>query len=79
MALALEKLDSGDIPPDYLCPITYQLMTDPVIALDGHSYEREAIRQWFAQGEVITSPLTNERLESDALTPNHTLRKGSQA
>lgn len=28
---------------NYICPITYGIMEDPVIATDGHSYEREAI------------------------------------
>ena len=50
-------------------------MIDPVIALDGHSYERDAITQWFGQGR-IKSPLTNAPLGSRHLTPNHTLRKG---
>ena len=27
------------------------VMTDPVIALDGHSYERSAIERWFQQGQ----------------------------
>ena len=65
----------GQIPPDFVCPITQELMRDPVIALDGHSYERDAITQWFGQGR-IKSPLTNAPLGSRHLTPNHTLRKG---
>ena len=47
--IALEKLlrdaASGcrDGPPDeYVCPITYLIMVDPVIATDGYSYERKA-------------------------------------
>lgn len=28
---------------DYLCPITQDLMKDPVVAADGHSYEKESI------------------------------------
>ena len=30
-----------------LCPITYEIMEDPVIAYDGHSYERKAIKEWY--------------------------------
>jgi hypothetical protein len=28
------------------CPISMQLMTDPVVADDGHTYERHAIEAW---------------------------------
>ena len=31
-------------PNEYLCPITCDLMEDPVLAADGHSYERSAIQ-----------------------------------
>lgn len=30
----------------YFCPITIEIMEDPVIAADGHSYERAAIVEW---------------------------------
>merc|ERR1711964_274552 len=39
---------------DLLCPITMMLMTDPVIAADGHSYERTAIEKWLKDND--TSP-----------------------
>ena len=69
-----------EVPPDMICPITREIMHDPVIALDGHSYEREAIEGWFSaslcQGSGhFKSPLTNERLAAHTVTPNHTLRK----
>jgi hypothetical protein len=28
------------------CPISMQLMTDPVVADDGHTYQRHAIETW---------------------------------
>mmetsp|Transcript_1650 Transcript_1650/g.3539 ORF Transcript_1650/g.3539 Transcript_1650/m.3539 type:complete len:105 (-) Transcript_1650:226-540(-) len=75
MAAALSQNVPDPVPPDYICPITQELMRDPVSALDGHSYEREAITQWFEQGR-IESPLTNAPLGSTQLIPNYTLRKG---
>ena len=66
----------GPIPLDYVCPITQELMRDPTIALDGHSYERDAIIEWFGRSGTTKSPLTGVSLESSHLTPNHTLRKG---
>ena len=48
-------------------------MVDPVSTCDGHTYEREAIVDWFGRGNS-TSPLTGEPLEHQYLTPNHAVR-----
>ena len=48
----------GDEPPELLCPITLSMMGDPVVANDGHSYERAAIATWLATHD--TSPRTRE-------------------
>ena len=60
-------------PDDYMCPITTDLMADPVIATDGFAYERDAIECWFATGKQ-TSPKTGEPLEVMLLIPCHQLR-----
>ena len=60
-----------------MCPITQEPMVDPVVALDGHSYSRGAIQDWFRRGR-LSSPCTNERLASDQLVPNHSLRKAME-
>ena len=39
-----------DAAKTLLCPITQTAMSDPAVALDGHTYERRAIEQWFARG-----------------------------
>jgi hypothetical protein len=49
------------------------LMDDPVVAADGHTYNRTAIERWLKQHD--TSPLTNEPLESKALFPNMGVRR----
>jgi serine/threonine protein kinase len=61
------------IPESLLCPIGYNLMMDPVVCSDGHSYDRIAIEEWLQSHN--TSPLTNEPLLHKNLIPNHTLRK----
>jgi hypothetical protein len=33
-------------PEELSCPITFKLMTDPVVAEDGQTYQRQAIEQW---------------------------------
>ena len=62
------------MPADFICPITQELMCDPVNTVDGNAYERAAIAAWFASGK-ITSPLSNALLNSRQLTPNLTLRR----
>jgi hypothetical protein len=51
-----------------------ELMTDPVVAADGHSYERSSIEDWFTKGTTWTSPKTHARLPNNHLLPNHALR-----
>ena len=60
-------------PPDYRCPISYEIMEDPVICVDGNSYERRAIEEWFKNHN--TSPLTGLVLSSIDLIPNRTLKR----
>jgi len=64
-------------PETFLCPITYQAMYDPVVAADGHTYEREAIEKWFLKKS--RSPMTGEDLTSKVLTPNLVLKSAIQA
>jgi Mg-chelatase subunit ChlD len=63
---------ASSIPNEFYCPITFGLMQDPVIAADGHTYEREAIEQWLVNN--FTSPKTNLPLASTNLIPNIALR-----
>ena len=60
-------------PADFKCPISQEVMTDPVLAADGHTYEREMIAEWLRIRR--TSPLTNEQMPSTNLMPNITLKK----
>ena len=57
---------------EYICPISFDLLLDPVICNDGHSYERKNIELWLKNHN--TSPKTNSVLESKILIPNHALR-----
>ena len=42
-----DDLDSSSAPRGFLCPITLQVMRDPVIAADGHTYDRSSIEVGF--------------------------------
>ena len=67
-----EASEAAEVPDDYVCPITSEIMSDPVSTLDGFTYEREAITEWLRTKD--TSPVTGATLESTTLIPNHSLR-----
>lgn len=70
-----EMEEHGGLGELLLCPITQEIMTDPVVAADGHSYERAAIAQWIAtRGARALSPMTGERLVHLELQDNFVLR-----
>jgi serine/threonine protein kinase len=63
---------ASNIPEEFVCPITHEVMHDPVICADGKSYERAAIEAWLQTHD--SSPSTNLPLENKQLTPNIALR-----
>ncbi|KQK01465.1 hypothetical protein BRADI_3g56035v3 [Brachypodium distachyon] len=67
----------GGAPSYFLCPILKEVMRDPQIAGDGFTYEAEAMREWLGSGHD-TSPMTNLKLPTDELLPNHALRAAIQ-
>ncbi|MQL96989.1 hypothetical protein Taro_029671 [Colocasia esculenta] len=73
-----------DVPPYFLCPISLQIMRDPVTLPTGITYDREAIEKWIfskKEEQCPTCPVTMQPLAVDGaeLTPNHTLRRFIQA
>lgn len=72
MKSSIKKFLGGTIDPRLMCPLTKSLFIDPVIASDGHTYERTVIEQWFRRNG--TSPFTNEQLH-DIFIPNHLVSK----
>lgn len=60
------------IPSEFMCPISMDLMTDPVIGNDGHTYERAAITEWLSTHSV--SPLTRRPMTLADIQPNFALR-----
>ena len=60
-----------DIPLEFVCPITADIMLFPVVAMDGHTYEKRAIEDWYKQNR--TSPVTREAI-NPSLIPNHSMR-----
>lgn len=61
-----------NIPNEFRCPISMELMTDPVLCEDGQTYDRRSIQEWLERSQ--TSPLTRQPLNPNALRPNLALK-----
>lgn len=68
-----KKGKSAMVPDDFLCPISLELMRDPVIVATGQTYERSYIQKWIDCGNT-TCPKTRQKLDHLTLTPNYVLR-----
>lgn len=60
-------------PVEYLCPITLDLMRDPVIVATGQTYDRTSITRWIQAGHS-TCPKTGQKLAHKELISNYALR-----
>ncbi|GAA0158048.1 ubiquitin-protein ligase [Lithospermum erythrorhizon] len=69
----LSRHRSPVIPDDFRCPISLELMKDPVIVSTGQTYERSCIQKWLDAGHK-TCPKTQQTLVHTALTPNYVLK-----
>lgn len=61
------------IPPLFRCPISLDLLRDPVTLCTGQTYDRSSIEKWLAAGNT-TCPVTMQKLHDPSIVPNHTLR-----
>ncbi|KAI4332463.1 hypothetical protein L6164_017369 [Bauhinia variegata] len=61
------------IPKDFCCPISLDLMSDPVIISTGQTYDRSSISRWMEEGHC-TCPKTGQMLAHTRLVPNRALR-----
>ena len=59
-------------PREFICSLTHKMMVDPVLATDGHTYERAAIERWLS--ESVLSPTTKQPIPSKVVFPNHSLK-----
>ncbi|KAK9122903.1 hypothetical protein Sjap_012505 [Stephania japonica] len=76
-------MEEVEVPQFFLCPISLQIMRDPVTVITGITYDRESIHQWLISSGINTAycPVTKQVIPRDYsdLTPNHTLRRLIQA
>ncbi|CDY23218.1 BnaA04g05410D [Brassica napus] len=64
-----------EIPSFFLCPISLDIMKDPVIVSTGITYDRDSIEKWLFTGKKNSCPVTKQVITETDLTPNHTLRR----
>ena len=63
-----------DPPQNFLCPISFALMKNPVSTADGQIYDEDCIVMWFSNNKN-TSPTTNLTLQTKVLTPMPELKE----
>jgi len=68
----IQLKDENNIPEIYLCPISLQLMTDPVINPYGITYNRNSIEKWLKKSDQ--DPVTKKKLTKNMLFPNYALK-----
>ncbi|XP_072968452.1 U-box domain-containing protein 15 [Typha angustifolia] len=69
----LEKCPSLMIPSEFVCSISLEIMSDPVIVATGQTYERRSIQKWLDAGHR-TCPKTRQTLAHLSLAPNYALK-----
>jgi hypothetical protein len=60
----------NNIPDEFICPITLDIMDDPVLCEDGYTYERTAIKTILNS----LSPMTRQHIDKTKLVPNRGLK-----
>ena len=69
--------DEGE--DEMMCPVSLELMSDPVETESRKVYDRHTIEAWFAtcraKGEPLTDPMTKEELPSAKLRPKQALKE----
>ncbi|GMH36424.1 hypothetical protein BSKO_04292 [Bryopsis sp. KO-2023] len=66
-----------NVPKDFLCPMSMEIMTEPVVSPSGVTYNRKTVEEWI--NEHHTDPATKAPLQHDNLYPNLALRDMIQA
>lgn len=77
-SLHFERLHIEPLYDAFVCPLTKQVMCDPVTLENGQTFERGAIEKWFNEcresGRKLICPLTKRELKSAELNPSMALR-----
>ncbi|XP_022864028.1 E3 ubiquitin-protein ligase PUB23-like [Olea europaea var. sylvestris] len=72
-------MDEIEIPSYFLCPISLEIMKDPVTLSTGITYDRESIEKWLFSQNNNTCPVTKQVVMDSELIPNIILRRFIQS
>ncbi|PWA83251.1 plant U-box 22 [Artemisia annua] len=64
-----------EVPSFFVCPISLEIMKDPVTISTGITYDRQSIEKWLFSLNNDVCPVTKQVVCDIELTPNHTLRR----
>lgn len=64
---------SSEVPEEFFCPLTLEIMKYPVMSRTGHSFERQAIFEWLQANTVC--PLTRKPMSLSRLVTNAALQE----
>lgn len=70
---SVKAVNGVSVPSYFICPLTLQLMFDPVIVASGQTYERDSIQKWIDHG-LSRCPVTRQTLSHTNLIPNYTVK-----
>ncbi|KAL6840299.1 hypothetical protein ACP4OV_030109 [Aristida adscensionis] len=70
----MHSINGVPIPADFCCPLSLEIMSDPVIVESGQTYERVFIRKWLDLGYNVC-PKTRQTLVHTNLIPNYTVKQ----
>lgn len=73
-ALSSSQFDDLNVPDEFRCPISKEIIKDPVVLSTGQTYDRPFIEKWLKEGNR-TCPQTQQVLSHIELTPNHLVRE----
>jgi len=73
LSVLKEQIPSHEIENAINCPITLDVMKEPVIIQDGHTYEKTAILQHF-QRHGYTSPITRQPVKKNFMILNRVVK-----
>lgn len=70
----MPQIDNSYVIPYITCPLTKEIMVEPVIASDGYSYEKKALEEYLKTNQC--SPrYSNLRIQKDCITFNWQLKQ----
>lgn len=75
--MSMDKKENAEveIPSYFICPISMQIMKDPITVCTGITYDRDSMEKWIYSCGKNSCPATMQVMSNYDMTPNHTLRR----